>query len=166
MARLSRDLVGGAAAFLLGGGYLALAMQLSPSARDDSVGAAGLPKILGSAMLVLSVLLLVRAGLAQARAGRAAAPAAADKVGAAPIARQLLRAAGLVAFGIGYLVIVSHSGYLPAIMLLIVAVAAFQGAPLNWRLVAIAVAGALVLWLFFGLLLGIPMPGGAIAHYF
>lgn len=165
MPPLSRDLIGGATALLLAAAYLALAVQIRSSARDDAIGAAGLPKILGVAMLALALVLLLRTGLAWLRAGRAlAAPAEGGQ--AVPAARQILRASGLVAIGILYLLIVPHVGYLPAITLLILAVAAYQGATPSWRLAGISIAGALVLWLFFGLLLGIPMPGGAIAHWF
>jgi hypothetical protein len=156
---VNRDLVGGLGTVALGAAYLYLALQLRHSALSDNVGAGGVPRVIAALMIAMGAILALR-GLLAARtapAGGAAAAARPD------YRRELLRAAGLVAIGVGYLIVVPFVGYLPAITALIIAVAAYQGVRPSLRLLAIGIAGALLLWLFFGWLLGIPMPHGALA---
>jgi hypothetical protein len=74
--------------------------------------------------------------------------------------RRTLWAAGLLAFAVGYLLIVEALGYLLSLAVLIPAVAIYLGARLGWRPVAVGVGGAVVLWLMFDKLLGVDMPEG------
>ncbi len=169
-----RELIGGIAAIVIGAGYLVMAFGLRESALADAVGPAGFPKALAYAMIGLGAILCAQALLA-ARAGRQAAaapgvPEAADDDLDAEARRSGLgglgRAAGMLALGIGYLLVVRYLGYILSIALLIVAAALYQGAALSWRVFAIGIAGALAYWLIFVLLLGIPLPGGLLAEYF
>jgi putative tricarboxylic transport membrane protein len=172
---MMRNLVGGIAAIVIGAGYFVMTLGIRESALADAVGPAGFPKALAYSMIALGAILCAQALLAS-RAGRAAGPASA---GAVPVpadddldaeAREsglggLARVAGMLALGIVYLLIIRYLGYIPSVALLIIAVALYQGAPFSWRVIAIGVAGALVYWIIFVWLLGIPLPGGLLADY-
>lgn len=167
-----RDLIGGVAAIAIGAGYVLMSLGLRESALADAVGPAGFPKILAVAMIGLGVILCVQSLLALRPLG-AGAPApddGADEDLDAEARRAgwggALRAAGMLALGAGYLLVVRHIGYVPAIALLILAVALYQGAAFSWRLVAIAALGAVLYWAVFVQLLGIPLPAGPIAGFF
>jgi putative tricarboxylic transport membrane protein len=171
-----RDLIGGVAAIVIGGGYLVMALGLRESALADAVGPAGFPKALAFAMLALGLVLCAQA-LWAARTRRAAAlvrPAPAERPLEENIDAEagdigvagLVRAAGMLALGIGYLVVVPYLGYVPSIALLIVAAAVYQGTVLSWRVVAVGIGGAIVYWLVFVWLLGIPLPAGKLVDLF
>ncbi|RUM96988.1 hypothetical protein EET67_15745 [Pseudaminobacter arsenicus] len=172
---MTRELVGGVLAILLGAGYLAMALQIQPSSLDDAIGPAGLPRVLGTAMVLLGIVLSVQALLAERRrrrslaAGKAADTAAEDDE-AGEIERGglggIARAGGLLAIGIGYLLIVRTAGYVPAVAALIIAAALYGGAALTWRVFAIGIAGAVFYYLLFVLVLGIPLPAGELINYF
>jgi Na+-transporting NADH:ubiquinone oxidoreductase subunit NqrB len=51
-------------------------------------------------------------------------------------------------------------GYVPAIILLIAAVALYEGIRPSWRVLAVAAGGAALFWLLFVVLLGAPQPRG------
>ncbi|MDQ3557843.1 MAG: tripartite tricarboxylate transporter TctB family protein, partial [Pseudomonadota bacterium] len=80
--------------------------------------------------------------------------------------RSVARAGGMLLLGIGYLLIVRFLGYVPSIALLMIAATLYLGTPFSWRVPAIGVAGALVYWLVFVWLLGIPLPAGRLAELF
>ena len=73
---------------------------------------------------------------------------------------QLRRAAGVLAIGVGYVLVAPFAGYVPAIALVIVALAAYQGASLDAKLLLTALAGAVFLWFVFVYLLHIRQPAG------
>jgi hypothetical protein len=75
----------------------------------------------------------------------------------------VLWAAGLLAIGIAYLLVVEALGYLVSIALLLIGVALYQGAAAGWRLPLIGIGGALFLWALFVLVLGVSMPRGLLA---
>jgi putative tricarboxylic transport membrane protein len=172
---MARDLIGGLAAILIGAGYLALALQIRASALSDTVGPAGFPKLLAAIMIGLGVILCGRALIATRRrmaaspvavGGPAEAAAEADSESEFSGLGGLARAAGMLAIGIAYLLIVRVVGYVPAVAALIVAAALYGGAVLSWRVFAIGIAGAVLYWLVFVLFLGIPLPGGPLADLF
>lgn len=157
-----RDLFGGSAAVAIGAGYLAMALEIRNSALDDSVGPAGLPKVLAGLMIGLGVILCVKALLAS-RVARPVGPVSDE--GATSEAsrirpRGILKAAGLLGIAVGYLLIVRTVGYLPSVFALIVAAALYGGTALTWRVFAIGAGGAVFYWLLFVVLLGIPLPAG------
>ncbi len=157
-----RDLIGGLAAIAIGGGYWAMALSIRSSALDDTVGPAGLPKVLGGAMVGLGLLLCLKAAFAGRRT-QSSGPVsdeAATAEGSGIGLRGILRVGGLVAIAVGYLLVVRWLGYLPSIALLIAAVTLYGGAPPTWRVFAIAAGGAVLYWLLFVVLLGIPLPPG------
>ena len=167
-----RDLIGGVAAIAIGAGYLLMSLSLRESALADAVGPAGFPKILAWTMIGLGAVLCVQSLLALRPRGVVgpAPEAPADEDLDAEARRAgwggALRAAGMLALGAGYLIVVRHIGYVPAIALLILAVALYQGVAFSWRLVAVAGFGALHYWAVFVQLLGIPLPAGPIAGFF
>lgn len=157
---VSRDLVGGLASVIIGAIYLYFAHQLRASALDDSLGPGGMPRIYGWLLVGLGIILVTQAVLS-----RFVRPALATGEGAARgewegQGRRIAWAAGLFAIGAAYLLAVEKLGYLLSIGLLIFVGAAFLGAQLGWRLIAIAALGALVLWALFALVLGVSMPPG------
>jgi len=83
-----------------------------------------------------------------------------------PGVRSVARAGGMLLLGIGYLLIVRFLGYIPSIALLMIAATLYLGTPFSWRVPAIGVAGALVYWLVFVWLLGIPLPAGRLVELF
>ena len=118
---LTRDFAGGVAALAIGGVYLAYAHQIRTSALDDSLGPGGMPKAYGWIMIALGAILCAQAALARIKT--AASPEEWKGQG-----RRVLWAAGLLAFGVAYLLVVEALGYLVSIALLLVGVALYQGA--------------------------------------
>ena len=129
-----------------------LAFQIRATSLADATGPAGLPKAYGVLMIGLGLALALEGLLVPDRA-RTGAERIDDR-------RRILRAAGLLALGIGYLLIVPYAGYILSITLLIIAVAAYQGVKPSAELLGIGFGGALVLWATFVWLLGIPLPAG------
>jgi putative tricarboxylic transport membrane protein len=151
---LSRDFIGGIAAILLGGLYLFFAFEQRVSALADSVGPAGMPKVLGFLMVALGLILCIQAAFNSIKT-RATGLSEWQGQGT-----QILRAFGLVGLGLVYLSLITILGYAFSIALLLAVVAIYLGAPINWRIAGIAIGGAGVLWAIFVLLLDVPMPSG------
>lgn len=152
--------------------YWLEADKIRVSPLDGPVGASGLPKSLAYALGVLAVLLIVRS-IAVARIA-AKAPAAGAKVAttqkvakaaapeaeAAPGMRPHLRALGMLALGIGYLLVVPHLGYALSVMALMLAVALYVGARPGPRTFAVAGIGGVFFYVLFVQVLDIPLPPG------
>ena len=154
---MNRDFVCGLALLALALGYFALTAEIQFSQLADDVGADGLPRVYAG---VLATLGLALAGFNLPR--RAARPAAAND-NTAPHSRELLqlrRALGVLGIGVLYVLLAPWIGYAPAIALVIVGTAVYQGAAFGWRLAAIGAGGALFLWLVFVVLLHIRQPAG------
>ncbi len=66
----------------------------------------------------------------------------------------------MLLIGMAYLALVGTIGYLPAVALLLLATARYVGRPWSLELVAVATGGAVLYWLIFVRLLGIPLPPG------
>jgi hypothetical protein len=164
---MPRNLIGGIATILIGLAYLAMTFQIRASALDDSVGPAGFPKALAFMLTGLGLILCVQSLWALRARRLAAAPTPADASGGEGRggAQGMLRAAGMLALGIAYLLILRRLGYVPSIALLIIAAALYLGTPFSWRVVAIGVAGAVVYWVVFVRVLGIPQPPGLLAIF-
>lgn len=132
-----------AAAFWLG------AARLPRSMLSDAFGAEGLPKGLAIALAAVSTLILVRA--LWLRPGTSGPPT--------PLAAHS-KAVGIVALGFGYVLLAPWIGFLPAVALLILVTTLYYGAPPRPMAFAMAVVGAVVLWLIFARMLGVSMPVG------
>jgi putative tricarboxylic transport membrane protein len=149
-----RDAIVGLGLIVVAGLYWLGADQIRVSKLEGIVGAQAVPKGLAISLAVLSVLLIAQALL---RPGRAAGPTGeAEAFGS----RAHLRAAGMLLIGIGYLAVVGTVGYMPAVVLLVVATALYLGQGMSARLVLVAVGLAVLYYLIFVRLLGIPLPPG------
>lgn len=138
-------------------------IRISP--LDGPVTAAGLPKSLAYALGGLAVLLILRSLMIQRlTAGKAAKPAAASTEEAEADGRSPwhlhLRAIGMLALGVGYLLIVPYLGYTLSIIGLLLAVALYIGAKLGPKTLAIAGIGGVFFYLLFVQFLHIPLPSG------
>ena len=151
---LTRDLVGGISAVIIGSIYLYHSTGLGSSALADSVGPAGIPLMLGLMMISLGVILCLRTIYHLLKTGKEVKSEWQGQ------GIRIIRAAGLLLIGIAYLLVVQSLGYLLSIALLILLVALYQRATVSWRVFVISAGGAILLWAFFVLLLGVSMPSG------
>lgn len=149
---MTKDLGCGAAGLALAAAYYSLADELPRSLLSDPTGADGLPKVLAVLLGLLSLLLIVGALRRRAVAGAAAGEGFVKH----------LRSAGMLGLGVLYLVLVGWLGYLPTIILFILAVTLYAGTRPGWRPVAIGTAGGVLLWFTFTRLFNIPMPAGTL----
>jgi hypothetical protein len=151
---LSKD--GGTALGLLvlAGLYWLGADRIKVSRLEGIVGAQAVPKGLALSLALLSLILLAQD---RWRARRTAAAGGASDHGGH---QAELHALGMLLIGIAYLAVVGTIGYLPAVLLLILATARYVGRPWSLELLAVAAAGAVLYYLMFVRLLGIPLPPG------
>lgn len=147
-----KDLGCGVTGLALAAAYYFLADELPRSLLSDPTGADGLPKVLAVLLGILSLFLIVSAL-------RRRSPAA--KSQEEGLAKHL-RSAGMLGLGIAYLVLVGWLGYLPTIVLFILAVALYAGTRPGWQPVAISAIGGVALWFTFTRLFGIPLPAGTL----
>ncbi len=128
--------------------YYIAARAIPSSDLADTVGPAGLPTVYATVLAALALGLLARGWHAGGKTS--------------VVSRSVLvRSAGILAIGVGYLVLVPYLGYPLAIASLIVGTALCQGGRLGVRLITVGGVGALVLWLLFVQLLGVSQPTGA-----
>jgi putative tricarboxylic transport membrane protein len=164
--RIPRDVWIGLAALALGVWYWRAAGDIPISPLDGIVNAAALPRMLAVAMMVFSVLLILRALLVEMmylRATRHAKGPVAERPeteGHTFSARQHVKAVGVVVIGIVYLLILPWLGYVPSVILLMVAVSVYIGARAGLYTLGVAVATAVIFYLLFVQLLSIPLPAG------
>ena len=140
----------------LSGLYWLGADQIRISRLEGAVGAQAVPKGLAVSLAVLAALLIAQ-DLLQARRAAGVARSEEREVSGS---YAHLRAAGMLMIGIGYLALVGTIGYMPAIALLVVATALYLGRSLSARVVLVAVGLAVLYYLIFVRLLGIPLPPG------
>lgn len=159
---ITRDMIGGLVAVLFATVYLHYASQIRISSLADSFGPQGMPLVYGWLMLGLGLVLVGQAVFAYLKSD-AGARQLIDTADWAGQGRKTMWAAGLMAFAIAYLGLVTSLGYLLAMAVLICGVALFLGARFTWRPVLIGLLGAVVLWLIFVKLLGVDMPTGLLA---
>jgi putative tricarboxylic transport membrane protein len=156
---MTRDLVSGFGLLIFSVIYYLAAAAIPTSQLSDTVGPGGLPKSYGIALGVLSALLIAQAFMARRRA-----VAVADDPTARAAAKKELhsayRAAGMLGFGIAYLVLLPLIGYVLSLALLIIAAAWYQEGTRRPWLVPIAIVGAGIFWLIFVQVLQIDQPAG------
>ena len=167
--RIPRDVWIGLAALVLAGLYRAGAGGIPVSPLDGVVNARAMPEALSFALALFSLLLIARALLIESvrvrAARRSGAPAAAAPAeeGRRFTWRQHLKAGGVLLLGVAYLLLLPWLGYLPVMILFIVAVAVYIGARPSAYTLAVAVGVAVSFYLLFDWLLGIPMPSGILS---
>ena len=158
---LTRDFVGGVASIAIGAVYLFFAYQLRARALDDSMGPGGLPRVYGWLLVGLGAVLTIQALFARRLATAGEAPE--EKGEWDGQGRKLLFAAGLLAIGVGYIFLVETLGYLISVAVLLLVTALHLGAGNKGRVLAVAVLGAIFLWVMFVIVLGVRMPSGLLA---
>ena len=153
---MTRDMVIGLCLVALAGLYWLGADQIRVSRLEGIVGAQAVPKGLAVSFAVLAALLVAQDLL---RARRAVGGPAGEQgeVSGSPAHR---RAGGMLLIGMGYLAVVSTIGYLPAVVGLVLATALYLGQSPSAKLVLLALGLALLYYLIFVRLLGIPLPPG------
>lgn len=141
-------------------GYYLTAAGMPTSILDTTVNSAAFPKLLGIAGAVFSLILIVQGVLAY-RVSANEAPLE-DTYEEPPELRWRphQRAFGLLIIVCLFIVALELVGYPTAIAALILAVSIYQGIPLSWVSVAVALGGGVFFWLFFMVFLGIHMPLG------
>lgn len=163
--RIPRDVWVGLGAIALSAWYWREADSIPISPLDGAVNAAVIPKALAWAMVGFSVILILRALAVEAMYVRAARQAARpaprpEDEGRDFTPAQHLKAAGVLAIGIGYLLILPWLGYVPSMALLVGATSIYIGARAGAYSAGVAVAVAVAYDLLFVRLLDIPLPAG------
>lgn len=143
---MNRDLAFGTAGAVVAAGYYWLAASIPDSALSDAVGPQGLPIAYAAVLLLLSLILIARALRARQQESK--------------MTFHVTRVAGMLAFGVAYIVVVPWLGYVPTLAGLICVTTWHQSGVVTRATVLVAVAGAIVFWLVFVALLGIPQPPG------
>ena len=152
-----KDLIASLLLLLVAILYFALSLDINQSALADEVGAAGLPFVFTCALAFLAFALLGKAAVKWAFARRLEVSSSAELGGEV---KKLAKAAGMLVIGVGYLSIVSVIGYLLSLTAIIALVAWYQGERVGPRLATIAIAGGVMFFAFFDLVLGVDMPTG------
>jgi putative tricarboxylic transport membrane protein len=158
--------------------YYMLGTNIPQSALDDAVGPRGLPRAYAIVLAVLALVTIVRGALSGAHQADVLASNHEAERGGADVHRPRKRAGwrfiGLALIGIAYLAVVPWLGYLISIALLIGCTAWYQGGSITGEpdkpratgIFVVAASGAVVLWLLFVALLGIPQPSGVWSEIF
>ncbi len=154
---MDRDLACGLIGTAIALAYLNAAADIPTSALGDTVGAAGVPHLLGYALAAVSVAFVAQRAIALAR-GKAA-EARTGGVFDDPVP-AFASAAGTVLICAAFVFLLEPVGYLPAVAFLIFALCVYQRVAINARLALIATGGAFALWLLFAVLLSVRMPAG------
>jgi hypothetical protein len=159
-AEAQRELALGSATLTIAVVYYLLAIRIPQSDIADVIGAQGLPKTYATLLAGLSIILIVRSVVAR-RTATESAPDAAPATPKPGLQRGVAwRVFGMLMNGVIYILVVPWLGYILSIAALIAATVYYQGGGLNRRVAAVAVGGALLLWLLFVRLLHISHPAG------
>lgn len=158
---LFKDLLAGALMLGVAGFYGWAASVISTSRLDDTVGAAGWPLALSTALAALAVILILRSAsqILVARAEKARGDASGPDPSGPGWSRHV-RALGMLAFGVGYVLLLPVIGYAASIACLLLAVAIYSGARPGFRTVLFAVTASGLAYAIFVAALGIPLPAG------
>ena len=152
---MKKDLIASALLLAVAAAYYVATVRIPVSTLADEVGPHGLPKVLAIALAVVAVGLGVRALIAKRPVTVPETAANDDDPEATP-----LRALGLLGIGALYMLAAWILGYVPALILLILGIALYEGMRPSWRVVGIAIGGATLFWLLFVVLLGVPQTAG------
>ena len=150
---MRKDLIGSAVLFLIAGAYYFASTDIPATSLEDEIGPRGFPTMLAALLALISVALATRALLVPSTPDGAHKDTTGSEDEAPP-----LRALGLIAVGALYIPLAALLGYVPAIVLLLVGVMAYEGLRPSWRSLSVAALGALFFWLLFVVLLGVAQP--------
>jgi putative tricarboxylic transport membrane protein len=152
---MTRDAVVGAVILAFAGLYWLAAGMIRRSSLEDSIGAAGVPNVLAALLAGLAILLIARSLLFRPPLEKESDVGMTDD---APQAH--LRALGMLALGVGYLVVVPSLGYAVSVALLVASVALYNHQKPSLRLALVSIMVAVGFYLLFVRLLNIPLPPG------
>ena len=158
MEKLGRDFWVGLVFLGVSALYWFESSKIRISPLDGPVNASGLPKALAWALGSLALLLIIRS-LVILLAGLGKPPGS-DGASFMEVLRPHLRAIGMLAIGVGYLLTVSWLGYAATVAALILVVSVYIGALPNLVTLAVAAGGGVLFHLLFVEFLGIPLPAG------
>lgn len=166
--RIPRDVWLGLGGIVFAGAYWWNADGIPISPLDGAVNAAMIPKVLAYLLIGFCLIMMVRALAVEALFLQAARAARADVVPERPkeegahyfTLRQHFRATGVIAIGIGYLLVLPWLGYVPSVILLFLAMSIYMGAKAGLYTVAVAVVVSAVFYGLFVKILAIPLPAG------
>lgn len=142
---MPRDLALGLATLSLSIAYYAMTLGIPDSQLSDAIGPQGLPRAYAAVLAALSLVLIIRSLRSSVRLH--ADPA-------------IWRVAGMLGIGAVYVLAVERLGYFLSIAGLIVATTYYQGGALGRHVVIVALVGAVICWLLFVRLMGVPQPPG------
>lgn len=161
------NLAFGGATLVIGVAYYFLATAVPVSQLADAIGPQGLPKVYGLMLVALSLILIVTGvrdsgfGIRAPRGSESQAPTESESRGSRPNpGSRFFRAAGMLAIGIAYILLVPWLGYLLAIPMLILATTYYQGGAIGRYAAIVALCGGVFFWLLFVVLMGIAHPPG------
>ena len=157
LAAARKDVAAGGILLVLAALYYWQTRQILDSSLADAVGPKGLPLMLGAGLAIVAALITLRGAMAFRRAKKAAAPPPAVDEGETSVA-SIPRALGLLAIGVGYILIGPIVGYPVAVGMLIAAVVLYEGGKPSLGLLAVAAGAGVGLWILFVLLLGTEQP--------
>jgi putative tricarboxylic transport membrane protein len=158
----------GVGAIALAGVWLYVASGIQESMLSDATGAGGIPRALGYLMAALGLLLCLRS-VSFAAPAPGARPVESASQDSAPISwKNNPHVQALILLGIlaGYVVLAPYLGYMVATAVLLAAVAAYSGAPINRNLLLVSAGGGIALWLSFAWALGISMQTSVLLDWF
>lgn len=133
--------------------YWFQADALPNSVLGGSVGAAGMPELLAVALGVMACVLVAQSLLAS-DAARSASRAM------LPSRMEFLRAMGIWLISLCFVLILPWAGYPVSVAGILIVIAMYYGRRPSPVLIAFAIGGAVVFYLLFTKLLGVPMPLG------
>jgi putative tricarboxylic transport membrane protein len=146
---MSPNLILGSVTLAVSVVYYWMAAALPVSRLSDSIGPQGLPKVYAVVLAALSLVLI-------AGSLRGADECGTRSGGAAAVPR----AAGTLFIGVAYVLIAPYLGYMLSITALILATTYYQGGTLTRYSAFVALAGGVLFWVLFVVLMGIAQPAG------
>ena len=161
MKIMTRDTWIGLVMLIVATVYWFEAGKIRVSPLDDGIGAAGLPKALAYALGALAIILILRTVIGAFMFHQPVTSSPSEQTEKTNWTPHI-RAVGMLAIGIGYLLLVAWLGYIITVAALLFFVALYIGADLNLHTVMVAVIGSVAFHLLFVEFLGIPLPSGAI----
>jgi putative tricarboxylic transport membrane protein len=151
-----KDLVAGVLLLALAVFYWIEANAIPVTGFGGSISAQGLPKFLAIGLVLTSLALIAQALLIR----RTVAPVPTEGEEQRWTPSNHARAAGIVAIGIGFILVVETAGFAIAVFMLLAATAIYMGQRPGLRLFLISLAGAAAFWAIFIKVLNIPLPKG------
>ena len=142
------DLAFGGATLVVSVAYYQMTTSVPVSQLADAIGPQGLPRVYTLILTALSLILIINA--LKVPSG---SHSPTDRI-------RSLRALGMLAIGVAYVVLAPWLGYLLAISGLILATTYYQGGTVGRQAALVAAGGGVFFWLLFVVLMGIPQPPG------